>query len=37
MNIDDGEVRERVIPIIAKVREDKGRDEGEAKRGGENL
>lgn len=33
MNIDDSEVRERVMPIIAKAREDKGRAEGEARRG----
>lgn len=28
MNIDDSEVRERVIPIIAKAREDKGQAGG---------
>lgn len=37
MNIDDSEVRERVMPIIAKAREDKGQAEGEARRGGEKL
>lgn len=37
MNIDDGEVRERVMPIIAKAREDKGRAGGEARREGKKI